>query len=176
MELLDCYRRATEWAEGLVRGALGQLDNPTPCDEWDVRHLISHMIDSQRYFLASVRGEDAQLHLPMPPDLVGDDPVGAYDAAIADALREYAAPGGVDKAGFLLGPAFGDTLIHAWDLATATGQDQTMPEGLAQVAYDFNTANFEDEFRPGILGPKVPVAADASPQEKLLAFSGRTPA
>src|SRR4051794_18896163 len=115
--MLDCYKRATDWAAGVVRGATDQLDKPTPCDEWDVRHLISHMIEAQRYFLASVRGEDAELHLPMPPDLVGDDPVGAYDAAIADARREYDAPGGAEKAGFLLGPAFGDTLIHTWDLA-----------------------------------------------------------
>lgn len=175
MEMLECYKAATDWAASNVRGATGQLDQPTPCDEWDVRRLISHMIDAQRYFLASARGEDATLHLPMPPDLVGNDPVGAYDATIADALSVYDTPGGAEKAGFTLGVAFSDTLIHTWDLAKATGQDATMPDGLAPVAFELVSANFKDENRPGILKPRIPVAADASPQEKLLAFSGRNP-
>ena len=173
--MLDCYKQATEWASSLVRGAADQLDNPTPCDLWDVRHLISHMVDTQRYFVASARGQDAQMTLPVPPDLVGDDPVGVYDATIADALSVYDAPGGADKAGFGLGVAFADTLLHGWDLAKATSQDATMPDGLAPVAHELVSQNFKDDQREGILGPKVPVPDDASPQDQLLGFSGRTP-
>lgn len=175
MEPLDLYKQATDWAKTLVRGAADQLDRPTPCDEWDVRHLISHMIDAQRFFTGRAEGRDASLSLPMPPDLVGNDPVGIYDKTVADALKVYEAPGGAEKAGFALSTAFGDSLIHGWDLATATGQDTTMPDGLAQAAYDIVHANFKPEARPGILKPEVPVPADASPQEKLLGFSGRKP-
>lgn len=175
MEMLENYRRATEWATEKVRGAAGQLDASTPCDLWDVRHLISHMVETQRYFVASAQGQDAKLNLPVPPDLVGDDPAGVYEATIAEALGFYDSPGGAEKAGFLLGPAFGDTLIHGWDLATATGQDATMPDGLAQPAFEFVSANFKDEQREGILKPRVAVPDDASPQDKLLGFSGRTP-
>jgi uncharacterized protein (TIGR03086 family) len=113
--------------------------------------------------------------LPVPPDLVGDDPVGVYDATITDAMSEYGAAGGAEKAGFGLGVAFGDTLIHTWDLATATGQDPTIPEDLAEVAYDLVSKNFPEEGREGILGPRVAVPDDASWQDKLLGFSGRTP-
>jgi uncharacterized protein (TIGR03086 family) len=175
MEMLECYKQATEWAASLVRGATDQLDKPTPCDLWDVRTLISHMIDTQRYFVASARGQDAQMTLPVPPDLVGDDPVGAYDATIADAMSVYGAPGGAEKAGFGLSVAFADTLIHGWDLAQATGQDATMPDGLANVAYEIVSSNFKDNQREGILGPRVDVPDDASWQDKLLGFSGRTP-
>jgi uncharacterized protein (TIGR03086 family) len=175
MEMLDCYRRATEWASANVRGAADQLDQPTPCELWDVRHLISHMIDTQRYFVATTRGEDAKMHMPVPPDLVGNDPVGAYEATISESLREYGAPGGAEKAGFGLGVAMSDTLLHTWDLAKATGQDTTMPDGLAEVAHDLMSKNFKDDQREGILGPKVEVPADASAQDRLLGFSGRTP-
>src|SRR4051812_13288861 len=126
MEPLDLYCRASEWTAVLVRGAADKLDQATPCDEWDVRSLISHMIDTQHYFASKARGQDAPLPRPNPLDLVGDDPVTAYDHARNDALRAFGEPDGLEKAGMGVGIAFSDALLHGWDLATATGQDTTM--------------------------------------------------
>src|SRR5205085_2355981 len=157
MEPLKLYERATQWTAELVRGATDQLDAPTPCEEWDVRTLISHIIDTQNYFAASARGEDASLPNPNPPDLVGADAAGAFDATRAETLRAFRAPADAEKAGMGMSIAFSDALLHGWDLATATGQDATMPDGLAEEAYEAIHGKFTDDQRKGIFKPEVAV-------------------
>ena len=88
-------------------------------------------------------------------------------------LRTFGEPGVIDKTGPSLGIAFSDQLLHGWDLARATGQDETMPVGLPEAAYEMIHGRFTDEQRKGIFKPEVTVAADASAQEKLLAYTGR---
>ncbi|MBV8690169.1 MAG: TIGR03086 family protein, partial [Actinobacteria bacterium] len=73
-----------------------------------------------------------------------------------------------------LGIAFSDLLIHGWDLAKASGQDATMPDGLAAAAYEIIHGKFSDDQRKGMFKPEIKVGDDASPQEKLLAYTGRT--
>ncbi len=43
---LDLYGRASEWTLSKVVGATDKLDATTPCDEWNVRKLMNHMLDS----------------------------------------------------------------------------------------------------------------------------------
>ena len=81
----------------------------------------------------------------------------------------------LEKAGPTLGIAFADQLLHGWDLAKATGQDATMPPGLAEAAYETIHGRFTEKQRQGVFKPEVQVGADASPQEKLLAYTGRDP-
>jgi hypothetical protein len=50
-----------------------------------------------------------------------------------------------------------------------------MPEGLPQAAYDVIHGRFTDEQRKGIFKPEVPADADATPQQRLLAYTGRRP-
>ena len=169
------YEQASAWTADLVRGATDQLDKPTPCDEWDVKTLISHIIDTQNYFAAKANGQDAPLPRPNPPDLAGDDPAKSFDKARAATLAAFSTPEGQEKAGIGVGIAFSDSLLHGWDLATATGQDTTMPKGLAEKAYETIHGRFTDEQRKGIFKPEVKVADDASAQDKLLAYTGRTP-
>jgi uncharacterized protein (TIGR03086 family) len=65
--------------------------------------------------------------------------------------------------------------LHGWDLAKATRQDTTMPKGLPEAAYEMIHGRFTDEQRKGVFKPEVPVNADASAQDKLLAYAGRDP-
>ena len=78
-ELLDLYRRASDWTAAKLPGAAAKLDAPTNCDGWTVRALLSHMLDTQRYFAGVARGEDVSPPSPTPPQLEGDDPVQAFD-------------------------------------------------------------------------------------------------
>jgi uncharacterized protein (TIGR03086 family) len=177
LQLLQFYDRASKWALSRVAGAEGKLDAPTPCDEWDVRMLLNHMLDTQRYFIGSARGEQVDPPASTPPDdLLGDDPVTAFTAVRNDALQTFGEPGAIERTAPALGIAFADQLLHGWDLATATGQDTTMPEGLAEVAYATIHGRFSDEQRKGTFGPEVPVDDGASPQDRLLAYTGRQPA
>jgi uncharacterized protein (TIGR03086 family) len=174
-DLLNLYERASDWTLGKVSGATSKLDDRTPCDDWDVRTLLNHVLDTQRYFVGAARGEEASPPSPNPPDLVGDDPVAAVEQARTDMLRTFREPGVVEKTGPSLGIASSDMLLHGWDLAIATGQDAKMPGGLAETAYELIHGRFTDDQRKGMFKPEVAVAADASPQDKLLAYTGRNP-
>jgi uncharacterized protein (TIGR03086 family) len=175
-EQLDSYTRASEWTLDKVKGAAGALDADTPCDGWNVRTLMNHMLETQQYFVKSARGEQASPpSSDAPPTLMGGDPVAAFSRARAETIDTFGQPGVIDKTGPSLGIATADQLLHGWDLAKATGQDATMPDGLAEMAYETVHGKFTDEQRTGTFKPEVEVAADASAQDRLLAYTGRDP-
>ncbi len=174
-DLLDLYRRAGAWCGEKVAGAT-DLDATTPCDGWSVRDLLNHVLETQQYFAGSARGDDVSPPGPTPPTLFTGDPVDALATARAEVLQVYGQEGVIDRTGPALGIAFSDQLLHGWDLARATGQDTTMPEGLAEAAYGVIHGLFTEEQRKGVFKPEVPVWTDASAQERLLAYTGRPPA
>jgi uncharacterized protein (TIGR03086 family) len=176
IDLLDLYERASDWTLTKVAGAADKLDAQTPCDEWDVRTLMNHMLETDRYFVGSAKGADVSPPAPQPPELLGDDPVADFEHAQEETLQTFGAEGVIEKTGPSLGIAFSDQLLHGWDLARATGQDAMMPAGLAQAAYEMIHGRFTEEQRKGIFKPEITVAPDASAQDKLLAYTGRSPA
>jgi uncharacterized protein (TIGR03086 family) len=174
-DLLDLYERASTWTASKVAGVTEKLDAPTPCDDWDVATLMNHMLETQRYFLGVARAEDVSPPSPNPPELIGDNPAADFDAARSEVASAYQAPGVIEKTGPSLGIAFSDSLLHGWDLAKATAQDATMPEGLPEAAFDMIHGRFTDDQRKGVFKPEVKVATDASAQDRLLAYTGRDP-
>src|SRR4051794_21221767 len=121
--ILEAYCQASAWTNDKVAGAATQLDAPTPCEAWDVRTVLNHMLDTQRYFARSVQGEDAAPPSPTPPSVLSDDPVADFARSRSDAIAAFSAPGVEDKARLSVGIAFSDQLLHGWDVARATGQD-----------------------------------------------------
>ena len=68
-----------------------------------------------------------------------------------------------------------DLVIHGWDLAHATGQDETLdPDKCAAMLAGMLPMD-EALRQSGQYGPRVHVPDDADVQTKLLAFIGRTP-
>jgi uncharacterized protein (TIGR03086 family) len=175
LDLLGLYQRASEWTATKVDGAATDLDAPTTCPGWNVRTLMSHMLETQKYFVEAARGRDASPPSPTPPDLVSDDPVADFALARAETLRTFGQPGVIEKTGPSLGIAFSDQLLHGWDLATSTGQDAAMPPGLPDAAYGVIHGRFTEEQRVGVFAPELSIAPDSSAQEKLLAYAGRDP-
>jgi uncharacterized protein (TIGR03086 family) len=175
VDLLDQFDRSTQWTASKIPAATDQLDGATPCDQWDVRELLDHMIDTQNFFAARARGEEPAFPGKTPPSLIGDDPVAAYDKARQEAVRAHQEPGALEKAGPLLGIALCDQLVHGWDLATATGQDATMPDDLAAAAFAVLDGQLTDERRGSAFKAAVAVPDNASLQDRLLAYTGRQP-
>lgn len=173
-DLLALYERASQWTLEKVDGAVDQLDARTPCEEWDVRTLLRHMLETQHYFIGAARGEEASL-APEPTEPLGADPRRDFRDARDELIRTFGQPGTIEKTGPALGIAYSDQLLHGWDLAKATGQDTTMPDGLPEVAYEMIHGRFSDDERQGVFKPEVPVPDDASAQARLLAYTGRTP-
>ena len=174
-DLIGLYERASAWTASLVPGASKHLDAPTPCDGWDVETLMNHMLDTQRYFVGAARGTDVPLPASEPPPLIGENAIAAFDAGRAELVSAYRIPGVIEKTGPSLGIAFSDQLLHGWDLAKATAQDATMPEGLPEKAFDVIHGQFTAEQRKGVFKPEIVVASNASAQDKLLAYAGRDP-
>ena len=174
-DLLDVYQRASEWTVGKVRGGAGKLGATTPCDDWNVRALLNHMLETQHYFLGTARGVATSPPSPQPPELLGDDPVAAFEDVRAQMLSSFGEDGVIERTGLSLGIASSDQALHGWDLAKATGQDATMPDGLPEAIYELIYGRFTDEQRKGIFKPEVTVGPRASAQDKLLAYTGRDP-
>lgn len=174
-DMLALYDRAGEWTTAKVAGATAMLDAPTPCDAWDVRTLLNHMLETQHYFLGSARGQDVSPPSGRPPALLSDDPRRDFAEVRREMLDTYGAPGVIEKTGPALGIAFADQLLHGWDVAQATGQDATMPDGLPAAALEMIHGRFTDEQRKGLFKPEIAVPADASAQDKLLGYTGRSP-
>ena len=68
-----------------------------------------------------------------------------------------------------------DVFMHTWDLARATGQDETLdPQRCAELLEGMQP--LDDLLRSsGQYGPKVEVPDDADVQTRMLAFIGRDP-
>ena len=175
LDLLDLYGRASEWTSTKVAGASSKLNDPSSCDGWNVRMLMSHMLQTQHYFVAAARGQEVSPPAGTPPDLVSDEPRADFDRARAETLLAFGEPGVIDKTGPALGIAFSDQLLHGWDLARSTGQESGMPEGLPDAAYSLIYGQFTEEQRKGVFKPEIAVAPEASAQDKLLAYTGRDP-
>src|SRR4051794_14699769 len=171
-DLLDLYRQTSAWTLEKVGGAK-DLDAATPCDEWSLRDLLNHMLDTQRYFLAAARGEDAAPPGPNPPDVVSDQPRQDFERIQADVIEAFSRDGVIEKTGPAIGIAFADQLLHGWDVSRATGQDDTMPDGLPQAAYAMIHGRFTEEQRKGVFKPEIQVGEDVTPQQRLLAYTGR---
>jgi uncharacterized protein (TIGR03086 family) len=173
-DLIALYRTTSEWTGQKLAG-VDDLGATTPCDEWTARDVVNHIVQTQRYFVSAAKGEDASPPTPTPPDLVSDDAAADLRDVQAQVIEAFSPDGVIERTGPLFGIAFVDQLVHGWDLATATGQDSSMPDGLAQAAYELIHGKFSDDQRGGRFKPPVPVADDATPQQRLLAYTGRQP-
>ncbi len=187
MDLLALFDQGTAWTSEKVAGAQEKLDAATPCDDWNVRRLIDHLLWGQQMFASGPSGGTVAPPSGPPPEAVGDDPVAQYEHARKATIEAYSKPGALEgtikgssgevPAMMVLGIAFCDQLIHGWDLAKATGQDTTMPPDLAATAWQLIDGRISDEARgPGKnFKAAVPVSEDASVQDKLVAYCGRAP-
>jgi uncharacterized protein (TIGR03086 family) len=164
-----------------------QLDDPTPCTEFDVRALLGHLVAVFRRVTSIAAGNPAIGHAP----LVTDVPDDGWAEAARDAGRdmrlawadpavlvlEMRLPFGTLPGAAALAMYTGEISTHTWDLAVATGQspawdDEVITDALAAVH-----RKLPAERGPGIpFAPPVPVPADAPAIDRLVAWQGRDPA
>lgn len=164
-----------------------QLGNPSPCAGWTVRDVINHITGGATVFAisaeqGSVPDEDLG-RLMGGGDLLGDDPQAAWAEAAQRAMHAFEQPGVMDKivklpfgempASVALNIAIFDVLTHAVDIAQASGQSVKDTE-LIETALVMGQQMIGPELRiPGVFDPEQPVADDAAPADRLLAFAGR---
>jgi len=158
-----------------------QLDAPTPCKDFTVAGVLGHMTGLASAFAPMFRGED-----PSDGDAEPDDitETARFDVAMEALLDAVQSPGALDRTiqtpgGEMPGAVFArlvafDGLVHGWDLATSTGQPWELSDGLVAEVDGFARQAITDEMRDGdAFATQRQPADDATPIERLAAFSGR---
>lgn len=179
-EISDRYRRLSDaFADRIAAVPDDGWGSPTPCPDWNVRELVGHVVGTQDMFLQLVGRS-------MPDDLpsADDDPAAAWNAAraVMQADLDDPARAGVEFQGYQGPSTFEaavdrflnfDLVVHGWDLARATGRDETIdPDDLARI--DAASRHFGEGMRsPSAFGPEVSPPSGADDQTRVLAFLGR---
>ncbi|WP_411141529.1 TIGR03086 family metal-binding protein [Streptomyces sp. x-80] len=166
----------------------GELDAPTPCEGYRVRHLLGHLIllatafrDAARKNLGPTTDSDPDAALPDVPA----DWRGVLDHNLAELAAAWHSPaawqgetraGGVDLPGAIAGRvALNELVLHGWDLARATGQPYAPDAASLGVSYALLAPSADDPGRGPLFGPAVPVPDDAPLLDRVVALSGRHP-
>jgi uncharacterized protein (TIGR03086 family) len=150
----------------------------TPCSEWTARDLVTHVVDVHRRVHSRL---DASEPVPVDPadDLTAAlrQATDAVAAALDDpvlAERVVESIGGTQPFERLVGSILcADTLLHTWDLARATGQDERLDPAAVDAALTFLTPMDAAIRRPGAFGPRIDAPPGADPQTRLINFCGR---
>jgi|SRR5689334_23702082 uncharacterized protein (TIGR03086 family) len=178
MDAVVLFERAATNAASMVEQVRPeQRGAPTPCAEWHVDALVTHMTGGTTYLLTA---------MGLEPD-VSSEGDGAYRAAVTRCVEALRVPGALDgrcmsPAGFewsvgeaAAGTAM-DQLVHTWDLAVAIGGDRVLdPELVEAIVAMFIPQMPEIGRAAGIVGPEIMVSGDASAQDRLLGAMGRQP-
>jgi uncharacterized protein (TIGR03086 family) len=180
---LDGFVRALDGFETVLTSvAPDRWDAPSPCAGWSAADVAGHVIGDLRATEAMARGRDVEYGADDPGSAAGDDPLAAWRVARAGMMealdpaalvRLVPGPWGPMPLGEILERSAMEFLVHAWDLAHATGQAAVLDPALVRDA--LGPAR---QFAPlarlsGLVGPECAVAEDADDLTRLLAIFGR---
>lgn len=183
MDLDTLYHRTVEcWADRVNAVHPEQWGDPTPCTEWSVRDLVAHVTAEDLWTVPLMEGATIeQVGDRFDGDVLGEDPVAsALEAAehavsvVAERLprgeRVHLSYGDED-AGEYVRQLSADHLIHAWDLAAATGGDTRLDPQVVAAVTGWLDGQEELMRSAGLVGPRGGLTGNA--QHDLLARVGR---
>ncbi|MFG2124172.1 TIGR03086 family metal-binding protein [Streptomyces sp. NPDC048710] len=183
------YTRATEQAAALIKTVRPeQLDGPTPCTEFDVRTLLSHIVGGTRRIAVVGEGGDGLAIHPFTEGVADDGWAAAYDEVRVRVLKAWEAdermtspvrvpwgevPGHAALSGYVM-----EIVTHTWDLSEALGHPGELDPELAEFALAtarqvLPDSRPRDEDTPFDARHQAPEGADV--YEQLAAWMGRRP-
>src|SRR3954470_4307420 len=179
-DILERYERITgQFSDRMRAVPAGAWDNPSPCEGWTARDVVGHLTGWITEFFGA-----QGVTFPAAPS-VEEDPLACWEAVrstIAGALsdpvlsaRPVATPFSTQSLADTVDMVVtGDVFTHTWDLARATGQDETLdPDQLQRMLAATGQMPEEALRADGMFGPAIDVPADADDQTKYLAYLGR---
>jgi uncharacterized protein (TIGR03086 family) len=130
----------------VAHAAAADLALPTPCADWTLHGLITHMAAQHYGFAAASAGDGDPAR--WRTRRFGGDPVAAYRASAEAVLAAFRAEGVLDREfplpEFAAGPAFParqaisfhlvDYVAHSWDVARTLGLDVRFSPELLEAA------------------------------------------
>jgi uncharacterized protein (TIGR03086 family) len=167
-----------------VRAANGKWDRRSPCDAWDARGVLEHVIGFHDVLLLRPLG--------LKPDRPHDDPQRRWELTYGQ-LEKAFEPGRrlferiVDIPELPGNPATRldarammpnltrDVLVHTWDLARAVGADDRLDPRWCELFYAALPSEAGVLSVSGMFDAPVAVGQQTDLQSKLLARLGRNP-
>ena len=186
-DLVALFKRSTDRFGELVDSVGDDAwDNDTPCDDWNVRELVNHVVGEQLWAPHLVAGETiADVGDRYDGDVLGSDPKATWRSSIGPSVQAFE---GADLDGTVhlsygdeqtreyLVQMLTDAAVHGWDLAKGIdAADATIDGETAELLLDHWTEREAMVRGSGVFGDQVKVSDDASAQDKLLGLLGRTP-
>jgi uncharacterized protein (TIGR03086 family) len=167
-----------------VRAADGKWGHPSPCDGWDARAVLEHVIGFHDVLLLRPLGlkpdrprEDAQVRWDLTLEGLEQafDPARRLFERVIDIPTVGDRPASRLDAVSLVPNLTRDVLVHTWDLARAVGADDRLDPHWCEMFYDQLQANPEVLIGAGMFKPAAAVRGDADVQSRLIARLGRDP-
>lgn len=184
---------ALEQAFASTRAVLAKItaedyDKPSPCESWDVRGVVNHIVSGTHFFAAAMEGKPPTTDPGNPADHAAGDVLADYDAGVQAAVAAFQAPGAQERivslpfgdlpGSVFMGIATTDAFVHGWDAAKATGQSTDLEPALAAQLLEGAKLAFGDGMRgpdgQAPFGPAQEPPAGATKADELAAFLGRS--
>jgi uncharacterized protein (TIGR03086 family) len=173
-----------ERAVGYTRAALARvrpelLHAATPCADWDLAQLLTHMDDSLAAFTEAAEVGEV---VSAPPAAGATDMVdrlrtracallGAW--SVEPVRADVLVMGQATPSVLLAAAGAVEITVHGWDVAQACGEHHPVPDALARDLLTVVPWVVADADRPGRFRPAYEPRPGAAPGERLLAHLGR---
>jgi uncharacterized protein (TIGR03086 family) len=182
-EAAELLERAIVYTRGALASVRPEhLTLPTPCPGWPLIRLLHHMDDS----IAAMAEAASSAHLTLAPTASPDTAdelltsirqracalVGrwvASERALVDLGDRALERETLGQVGAL------EITLHGWDVGQACHAARPVPPVLAMDLWPVARDHIADAERPCRVGPALELPEWATPQERLLAHTGRQP-
>lgn len=187
--MFTMYERSLADAVTIIRQVSADaLSRPTPCSDWNLRQLLTHMVGQNDGFVMAVAEGDAPVSAYERTELSDDEVQPEWErsaAALHEAFGNADMDGPVHAVGFgsltarvVLRMIVLDTIMHTWDVASALGADYRPDDELVGFSLGFarEIASFPVELTAASFGPPLPesgVADGEPPWPEALRLLGR---
>lgn len=159
------------------------FEAPTPCDEWNMRQLVNHLLYELSWVPDLVDGKTiAEVGNKYEGDLIGQDLVASWQAAAEhgrEAIKRL-------KPGSMIHLSYGDVpaeeylidisndlAIHAWDIDQGLNCSLRIDEDIVRLLHDKAAAGQDSSDSRSVLSKTGTLDQGANLQQKLLALTGR---
>jgi len=163
-------------------------DRSTPCSEWNVTQVLQHAAGDQLAWAWSITGESRAAEDPFSPSgRLTEEAQVLIERTVAESAAAFAIvpsdrqdtptplPQGPMPAASAAGACALDAIIHAWDIAKATGQPSPLTNVQARELLPLATSIVEPLRAYGVYAAVVPAEPGDDDSASLLRYLGRRP-